>query len=61
MVRAIVLRAYRLIKKGYDAAPRFQLRSLKKSAVMELSMIFTDKRMDFRRKSERFGLLVDKL
>jgi len=28
---------------------------------MELSMIFTDKRMDFRRKSERFGLLVDKL
>jgi len=27
---------------------------------MELSMILTDERMDFRRKSEHFGLFVDK-
>ena len=47
------------LKKGYNTAPKFQLQSLKKSAIMELSMIFTDKRMDFRRKSEHFGLLVD--
>ncbi|MGE4565629.1 MAG: hypothetical protein AB7F32_12210, partial [Victivallaceae bacterium] len=47
--------------KSCGAAPKFQPRNLKKTAIMESAMIFAVGRMDFRRQLEPFGLFVDKV